>query len=362
MPEQILLTSALELHLKRVARSQSAKFPRRGGKYFEHYVSMKQHLADKYYSNTGSALAAEQGDRFTKHDISHVDDVIGAASQMLGFDCEGGSANQNNKILYPYEVYVLLLAILLHDAGNAVRRSGHEKLASEILREISVNTGMNNLEKSIIANIAQAHGGALDDGNKETITALMSDPEPNIGSIKIRAWKLAALVRLADELSENPTRADESAIANPKTSDLSLLANYYCLCINGRIDFPSESVHLDFYVDRQLLPRVFKVPDGKGGTSEIMFVDYIAERLEKCERERRYCHRFLAGFAGYVRIRVKLVIMDADTEIDSIALDLEEVGYPALTKSVKESEPQFDGRKLRDKHCAAVGEETRRCF
>ncbi len=241
MPVQIRTDTALELYLKKVA-AKGRKLPRRGGRYFEHYVSMKQRLADKYYSNAGAALAAEAGDRFTKHDISHIDDVIDAAGQMLGFGSDSTEAAY--KKLEPFEVFVLLVAILLHDAGNASRREGHEKMTAEILREVGVNAGMSDLEQRIISTIAQAHGGELKGGDRDTIPGLLQEAEPYIGDFKVHAWRLAALVRLADELSENNTRADEAAITNEDTPHRSLLANYYCLLINRRIDFISRSVHL----------------------------------------------------------------------------------------------------------------------
>lgn len=350
----ISVDSPLEQLLKKHVRTKGGKFPRRNGTYFDHYTSMKQRLADKYYAVTGAALAL-QGDRYTKHDITHVDDVIATAGRMLGFGQE--SHPPAYKLLEPYEVFALLLAILLHDAGNAIRRQGHEKKAAEILREISTATGLSDIEQRIISAIAQAHGGEMEDGNKDTITALMKDPEPNIGNIKIHAWRLAALVRLADELSENATRADEVAMEAPGTPDVSLLANYYCYVINPKIDFVGRSAHLAFYVDKQLLPRTFTVPNRDGHNEELLFVDYIAQRLEKCERERRYCNRFLAGFASCDRIRAKLVILDGDQEIDAVAVELEEVGYPGLSKTVRQLEPRFDACKLRDHHCGIPEQE-----
>jgi hypothetical protein len=354
MPVQIRLDTALELHLKKVA-AKGTKFPRRGGKYFEHYVSMKQRLADKYYSNTGAALSAEAGDRFTKHDISHIDDVIDAAGQMLGFGSDSSEAAY--KKLEPFEVFVLLVAILLHDAGNATRREGHEKMTAEVLREVGGNASMSDLEQRIISTIAQAHGGELKDGNRDTIPGLLQEQEYYIGDLKVHAWRLAALVRLADELSENNTRADESAITNKDTPHRSLLANYYCLLISRRIDFISHSVQLNFELDVKYLPMKFRLKNNDGSTTEKMLIDYIADRLEKSEQERRYCNRFLAGFAPYDRIRVKLSIVRNNTVIDTVGFDLEEVGYPTLTKKVKEWAPRFDGRVLHDQHCGHVNEE-----
>ncbi|MES5099532.1 hypothetical protein ABUK73_14990 [Agrobacterium sp. BA1120] len=346
MPVQISLASELEKRLQKCAQSTS-KFPLRSGKYYENYVAIKQRLAEKYYSVSASALA-QKGDRYTKHDIGHVDDVIDTAGRMLGFDTDASAAA---KLLEPYEVFVLLVAILLHDAGNAMGRVGHEQQAGLILREVAVAANLSQLEHRIIASIAQAHGGAMDDGNQDTITELIGDPNPNIGKVVVRARFLAALLRLADELSENFNRADEVAIEAVGTPPMSVLANLYCKAINTKIDYTGKSITLTYDVETELLPRIFEVPNKHGGTDEVMFIDYIATRLEKCESERRYCNRFLSGVAGYDRIRANLVILDQHTPIDNVAVNLEEAGYPGLSKTVKQLEPRFDGCKLRDKHC-----------
>lgn len=354
MPELISVESDLEKWFKKSLKG-SPKLPRRGGKYFEHYTSIKQRLADKYYSVTGAALAQEGGGRYTKHDIGHVDDVIETAGLMLGLGLEG--VVPAAKHLSAYECFVLLVAILLHDAGNAIRRKGHEKKAAEILREVGEAVGLSAIEHKMIASIAQAHGGEMEDGDKETITRILSDPIPSIQGIEVHARRLAALLRLADELSENHTRADEVALESEATPHLSILANLYCRAINRKIDFGGKSIHLEFTIDKSLLSRSFTIPDKDLGTRDILFVDYIAERLEKCESERRYCNRFLSGFATYDRIRAKLVIMNGDHEIDTVVVDLEEVGYPSVTKKVREIQPNFDACKLRDLHCELPHQE-----
>ncbi|SCX32366.1 putative HD superfamily hydrolase [Agrobacterium sp. DSM 25558] len=352
MPVNIYVGSELEKLLLK-SRSKTAKFPHRSGQYYANYLVIKQYLADKYYSVAASGLATN-GDRYTKHDIGHVDDVITTAGHMLGFDTDPIAAS---KLLEPYEVFVLLVAILLHDAGNAVAREGHEQKAGEILREVAVAANLTALEQRMIASIAQAHGGEMEDGNKDTITELIVDPVPSIGNVKVRARLLAALLRLADELSENPTRADQVAIDKPDTPDISLLANLYCKSINTKIDHAGKSITLAYDIEMELLPRVFKVQTKQGGTSEVMFIDYVADRLEKCERERRYCNRFLVGAAGYDRIRASLVVIRDHREVDRVAVDLEEGGYPGLTMRVKQLEPQFDGCVMRDKHCSPIQEE-----
>ncbi len=347
----ISLDSPLELKLKEWAVSRGAEFPNRDGRYFERYVSIKSDLARRYYSVAGVGLAQE-GERYTRHDIGHVDDVIHTAGRLLGFESDAPSPAFEK--LHPYEVFALLLAILLHDAGNAIARVGHAKLPKAILEELGPIVDLQQLEKRLIALIAQAHGGATSSGNKDTIRELIDPAVPNIGQIELHARRLAAIVRFADELSENPRRADDIAlIDDARIPSQSVIHNLYCKVINIRADYLGHTISIDFDVERELLDREFVLKEDSLDT-RILLIDYITRRLEKCEQERRYCHRFLAGFVSYDRIRVKLQVCDGGEIVDVIAFELEDRGYPAVSPSVKEIAPNFDGAKLRIKHCSSV--------
>jgi hypothetical protein len=177
--------------------------------YFEKYCEIKRFLAANYYEVAGAGLALE-GERFTKHSIDHVDDVIRQAGHLVGLGTPIPDAAYTK--LLPYETYVFLLAILLHDAGNASGRSGHEKAPRMILEELGRISGLADVEKRLIASIAQAHGGRTTSGDKDTIANIVQDEQSNIGNIVVHGRRLAALVRLADELSENPNRADPETI------------------------------------------------------------------------------------------------------------------------------------------------------
>ncbi|WP_027053695.1 hypothetical protein [Mesorhizobium erdmanii] len=342
----VAVSAPLERLLKEDSETQPEAFPNREGGYFDVYKNMKRVLSEKFYSVAGAGLAKDSH-RFTKHDISHVDDVIHTAGRMLGFESAASTPVRRDK-LEPFEVFVLLTAILLHDAGNAIARDGHERSVGKIFKEISAATTLVSLEKKVITSIARAHGGKLANGDKDTIPNLITEDAPKIGGFRVHARRLAALLRLADELSEGPNRVDHVALAGDAVvSDESVLANLYCRCINPSIDYSGSVFQLSFHVEKEDLNRVFTRLDGR----EMTFIDYIAERLEKCECERRYCNRYLAGFASYNRMSVKLFILEDDEERLEASFFFEEKGYPTEIKpSVKDLAENFDGFRLRDKY------------
>ena len=73
------------------------------------------------YPLIGAATSAEDQGIYTDHGPDHFDSVIRYAGKLLNLPVviEG-----NEKIcISPYEVFILLVSILLHDAGNIYGRN-----------------------------------------------------------------------------------------------------------------------------------------------------------------------------------------------------------------------------------------------
>ena len=330
----------LESLLAAKAASLGQSFPNRGINYFDRYVQIKQHLASKYYQVTSTGLAAG-GHRFTKHDITHVDDVIHRAGHLLGIQ-DGGLAPFSR--LEPFEVFVLLYAILLHDAGNAYERAGHEARVFNIIQEMGSLCPLEDAEKLLVASIAQAHGGRTDNGDKDTIPHVISEDVSSVSNIDIHGRRLAAVLRLADELSENPRRADEIALKNE--GGVSFLPNFYCKTIDVKIDTLSGAISLKHIMYRNFLEKKYIDPENNNELTYI--VDYIAKRINKCDQERRYCNRFLSGFAVMSYLRATLKIFDGHKLVDEIPVDLSDTGYPGVEQGVVQREFRFSGQLLKD--------------
>jgi hypothetical protein len=343
----LAMDSKLEQLLKE--RSQSSEgFPHANLSYWSLYESMKSYVHQHFYRSAGAGLAVNGG-RYTRHDIEHVNDVIRTAGHLLCL--EGDSNVSKASQLNSFEVFVLLTAILLHDAGNAIRRQGHERVALPALRDMGNLSQLTAMEQRLISTIARVHGGTTDDGDKDTIGKVILQPVATVmNNVRVHSRRLAALLRLADELSENPRRADPIALQKPYISKAAVVHNLYCNVINTIIDLPSGTITLEYHLDLSLLKEDYNI-DPENDTEVVSLVDYIAHRIDKCEAERIYCGRFLSDFVRYDRLRVRLLVHDDYDELDRIELELSESGYPSHQRRVTQINERFSGVILRRKHC-----------
>lgn len=336
----VSIDSALEKLFVQEAKANPAGFPSRHKDYVASYKAIKEHLANKYYQVTGASLA-QGGHRFTKHDITHVDDVIDTAGRIMGIDRKGAITTE----ISGYELFVLLLAILIHDAGNAYERSGHEIQAAKILRDLGSSSPLNDLERRLVAGIASAHGGKSPTGGRDTIEERVSQDVTEVDGHKVFGRRLAALVRLADEFSERSRRADDVAIEKREPPG-AFLPNFFCRTINVRIDASSRSASMDFHLDRSDLTG--EHPDPENDNKETLIVDYISKRLQKADLERRYCNRYLAGWCPLDVFRSTIVIHDDDIHVGDTMATLSDTGYPSTLKPAP-----FTGADMQRKYCGA---------
>ena len=182
--------------------SDKSKFPRLTVDYAELYRGLLGHLRANIYKDIDAALAANSAipGFYTAHNSEHFDEVVRYAGDLLGVETGDEKVG-----LKPYELYMLLVAIRIHDAGNIHGREEHEKKCFSVLRNCGAASGDDDSEKKVIANIAQAHGGKTNRGDKDTI----GDLEAVIHSANswIRARLIASIVRFADEICEIRSRA-----------------------------------------------------------------------------------------------------------------------------------------------------------
>lgn len=341
MSVTVFLDSDLERLFVSKVTAHPSRMPSRHKDYISTYKVIKETLATKYYQSTGSALG-QSGSRFTRHDITHVDDVIDIAGRIIGID----KSSVDDSLITPYETFVLLLAILVHDAGNAYERHGHEIMAAQILRDLGTSSPLNEIERRLIAGIASAHGGRTPNNDRATIEDRVKEDVSEIDGFKVNGRRIAALVRLADEFSERSRRADSIALETRKPSE-SYLPNYFCQSVNVKIDSASRSASMDFHVEKSSLTEMH--PDPENGNKGTLIVDYIAKRLDKADLERRYCNRFLSGWRPMDTFRSSIKIYENDVEIDALSATLSDTGYPSLNRT-----PAFDGEAIKSKFSELV--------
>ena len=335
----ISIDSPLERLFVEKARENPSNFPSRNKDYVAAYKTIKEHLATKYYQVAGTGLAAG-GHRFTRHDITHVDDVIDVAGRIMGLDQKGSETTD----ITAYETFVLLMAILVHDAGNAYERKGHEVKAARILLDIGDASPLSNIERRLVASIASAHGGKTADGSRDTIDDRIRQDPVEIDGHVVNGRRLADLVRLADEFSERGRRADDIAIET-KQPPQAYLPNFFCRSINVRIDPSSRSASMDFDLDKSDLLDHHCDPENDDKLT--LIVDYIAKRLNKADLERRYCNRYLAGWHSIDVFRSTITVYEDDIQVgEPTKAILSDTGYPSVARKLA-----FEGSEIKKKYC-----------
>lgn len=344
----VRLNIPLEVRLKQISEGEDAQnlFPHSGYNRFQLYSILKQKIYTDYLRDVDSGLTADtKGAAFTHHDISHVDDLIRRAGELIGFYSEAKQAAMFR--LKPYELFVLLVACLIHDAGNILGRKGHAQRARGILRNVA--SGMlDQREISIISKIAQAHGGETTTGSRDTIGELPL--EDGVENSSVRPQLLAAILRFSDELAENFRRSSR------RHSPDSEFPNLFCSVVSPRIEYDSRRINLDFTISDDVCGLYGKNEDGH----EMYFLDYVRQRVIKTELERRYCDRFLRGFATYDRVRVNIDFIKDDHEWKNINFELLEDGYPNSIDLSDRAREFLDGKTIADTYEQKKQEATKK--
>lgn len=249
------------------------------------------------------------------HGAGHVENVIAKASDMLvESKCE----------LTSYEGYLLLCALQFHDVGNVFGRKDHEIKCREIMSKMA-GIIKDSAERNAITRIAAVHSGCWN-GQRDTIEQLVVDGI--LFGQTVRERLLASILRFADELADDSTRADRIALADhimPKEAEI---YHWYSQSLHS-VKIDKTSVDLGFEFESPLAVT----PLTKDG-NERFLLDEIYYRTRKMELERRYCMRFTRPFISIDRIKVEIVIQSATNPLDreKITYSLGETGYPTLPR------------------------------
>jgi hypothetical protein len=246
------------------------------------------------------------------HGEGHVQAVIKRASELLiESQCE----------LTAYEGYLLLCGIQFHDVGNVFGRKEHEAASREIMESHCKETIKDNIERISIIRIAMVHGGCW--GTERDTISSLKDPRDLFGQ-PVRKRLLAAILRFADELADDCSRADRVALEQHTMPKESQIYHRYSESLHT-VKVEKHEIQLGFEFQSPLAMK----PLSKNGKS-CFLLDEVYQRTLKMERERRYCMRFMRPHFSIDRIRVEIIIRSSENPLDSdpITYTLEERGYP----------------------------------
>jgi hypothetical protein len=345
------------LPLERILEIKSKEvgsFPNGDDKYFKRYEQIKDYLSKNVYKYIGAGTSAEDQGVYTDHSIDHFNEVILFAGKLLGIDESNKTDDYADALnISPYEIYITLVSILLHDAGNILGRHEHEKKTFQIFMDMGTAVCSDKFEAKPIASIAEVHGGKikLDDGtlSKDTISRL--NKSDTYQSITFRPKLIAALVRFADEICESRNRAARFLISQNALPKWSEVYHYYADSISSVIvDIGGECVNLKFEITKENVINTY----GKGSKEnieQVYLIDEIFSRLEKMYYELHYCRRFMIGTVNIHKIRAQIIIYDEDMNvIENKPIELEEQGYPSGLTCLQTQHSEWSGEVLHDKY------------
>lgn len=286
------------------------EFPTNAEDLVENYINLERVLNKDWHKDTNLGAAVSGDGLLTDHGVGHINDVMAHAAMILG---------KNIKKMYGYEIYLLMLAIHFHDLGNIEGREDHEEKILEIMQKMGEALPLDLVEKQFIAAIASAHGGYAD-GDKDTIYYINMGDSCN--GVKARPRLLAAILRFADELSDDFNRVNYKGIAVP---DGNRVYHEYSKCLEP-VRIEGETVSFHYRIPYELTQN--KV--GKGN-KKVFLYDEILERLAKTMRELEYCRIYANGFIKITTLNVTIDVMEKNNLLkckENIGFRLTIKGYP----------------------------------
>lgn len=255
---------------------------------------------------------------FSDHGVQHIADVIKSAQRLLQ-DATGQ--------ITEYELFILLVAINYHDIGNMFGRIEHEAKINDVLEKFFSAASFDQLDRALAIQVASKHGGVFN-GSKDRLSEL--ERSTTWKNFQVRPQLLAAVLKLADELSEHNGRGDQTAIsANLLKGHESEVHHVFACAVNNLMpDFKSGAIDYRFYLTVDTLKQKYAwKADGTIG-----ILEYIYQRVIKTYLECIYCSKYARGFFYFDRVNVRVEIYDSNrpSKLMELALRIEgESEYPS---------------------------------
>lgn len=287
--------------------------PMRSFAYQENYAALALNLIPLHKEVTTTANRLDGG-YLTDHGPDHIRKLISRISDLL-------SAGEPS--ISAYEAYILLCAAQFHDVGNIFGRSQHEEKCWEIMEKNRSTLPPDSVERRLIFDIAQAHGGDVKDKLSEMLRT------DNVASQTVRPQLLAAILKFADELAEDSDRAARYSAERGLLGGSEIFHEYALALQNVSIDGPAREIRYRFEMPVSKATRTFKMgaPDN---VTDVYLLDEIFRRTMKSHCERMYCSRFMRSVVDLTALHVQIVVTNEEgyKKIETISYKLAEAGYP----------------------------------
>ena len=320
-------------------------------KYYSKFRALEEHFFSNVHPSVDAGLAigeerarsskngnSEPSNIMTLHGSSHIVDLIKSLDKLSSNLKDKQPENE----LDPLEAYLLLCAAHMHDVGNIGGREGHAHRSQELIKDYK-ELFVSSATRQQIFDIASAHGGCDSEYGKDTLRRIHSSNHQ-----RPRLPMLAAILRLGDELSENPERVPVELTKWHESSEKSQQAYLYARSFE-KFEANSDDLHVRFNLYPELYDYRTEI-DGK----TIGCFDVLEDRLNKLELESRYCSQYGRPAFNISKISITILcynkpLPSTPFRIKNLTLDLER-GYPGKLPALNDRchELREESLSLRD--------------
>lgn len=302
-------------------------------KRYAHYIDARSKLVEQILEEIRGVVP-----ELTDHGPRHIHDVLKNTGLLLG--------DQISE-LKAIELYILCISVLFHDVGNLFGRKKHNRNISKIYRHVRGNDSKFRSEQNAVQEIAGAHTGCVKDGDKDTLKDLSNNLA--VYTQPVRAQKIAALLRFADELAEGQQRTSAFMQNHHMYPDVSEIYHKYASVTEHCIDKDSSRIAIDYN---------FEVEDDNGdlvvGHNVKLedILEFTYTRITKLDQERRYNKHYCPWLANFKRTsatyRFWLNGEVIDLEINPI--ELSDLIVPGeKTKTIVDLDPEYKVSSILDR-------------
>lgn len=268
---------------------------------YHQYSTTYSYLQDEYYKWIQSNPDCSY---FSDHGESHIQTVIHQAGELLNDELK----KPENGSLSCVDIYVLLSSIIWHDVGMVEERAGHENFPSEIADEIQRTLFPNSGIQSVVSRISRGHTG--DTG----LSIPSSKKAVTMGhkTYHLHPKALAAILRFADEISENENRVSSAdAVIDQVPEDARIYWEFAKSITAIAVDLERERITVNIELEWDQAIQTYICPDDyqqRANDGEITLIEYIVCRLEKMNNEKIYCAPEFYKYAYIREIEARFAI------------------------------------------------------
>ena len=319
--------------IRRAAETTDDPDHARANGYLTKFRALEAHFFEKVHalvdggllvSSIKEATEGKLPNIMTIHGCRHISDLIESIDKIGQSIEERGDATP----LSPLEAYLLLCAAHLHDAGNIGGRKDHPMRSGELIKD-HVDLFYDTETRQNIFDVARVHGGTRGKYGQDTFREMRRD---NFAPPRLRL--LAAMLRIADELSENPERVPDELLNWFQASSKSNFAYRYAEA------FRRFSLRHDIiYIELRVYPKQHEYSAEVDGET-LGFFDHLERKIDVIEREIRYCSQYGRPDFDVRRIQIAIdyheeAFPSTAANSSTITLDLDH-GYPGALAPLSE--------------------------